>query len=305
MTPDERCRNRAAKRYGLITREEALSFGLTPRMIETRLASGVWILVQPNVYAINGAPRSWNRSLLAACLSCAPAAASHSSAAALWTLIGFQEGPIEISSSRSLRRPGVRIHRPSQLGTDQIQRIQGIPTTDAARTLIDIGTRLSIDELEIVLDDALTRKLTSLSHLGKRLEGMNGKGWRGTAALKKLIRERASGLAPAESPLETKLFQVLREERLPLPDRQVSIYDDEGFIGRVDLAYPDRRLILEAQSYKHHGNRQSWLKDVGRRQRLQFIDWKVIEVVWEDVTTRRMRFVRDMRKLVLGDSLFE
>jgi hypothetical protein len=231
--------------------------------------------------------------------------AAHASAAVLWTLIGFQEGPIEISCSRALRRSGVRIHRPSQLGADQIQRIQGIPTTDAARTLIDLGTRLSMNELEVVLDDALTRKLTSLSHLNKRVEAMNGKGWRGTAALKKLLRERESGLAPAESPLETKLFQVLREERLPLPDRQVSIYDDEGFIGRVDLAYPHRRLILEAQSYKHHGDRRSWLKDVGRRQRLQFIDGKVIEVVWEDVTTRRTRFVRKMRNLVVGDSLFD
>ena len=191
------------------------------------------------------------------------------------------------------------MHRTTQLGRHEIRRRSAIPVTDPERTLIDLGGVASCEAVEAALDHLLATRLTTLVRIRDRLEELTGPGWRGTKILGALVDERSPGDGYGESLLETKLYRVLRSAGLPLPQRQVTIIDGDRFIGRVDMAYPDRRLILEAQSFKHHSSRQAWTADLIKRRDLHVLGWRVIEVTWHDVTDGRSGFVTKMRK-VLG-----
>ncbi len=54
----------------------------------------------------------------------------------------------------------------------------------------------------------------------------------------------------------------------------------------IDLAYPERLVAIEDQSFKHHSGRASWELDVEKRQRLEDDGWIVVYVTWSDATER-------------------
>jgi hypothetical protein len=52
--------------------------------------------------------------------------------------------------------------------------------------------------------------------------------------------------------METRLRMQLIRARLPMPCVQADLYDGHGqFLGRADLYYPDRRLIIEYDGANH------------------------------------------------------
>jgi very-short-patch-repair endonuclease len=67
----------------------------------------------------------------------------------------------------------------------------------------------------------------------------------------------------AESAMESRLRMLLVLARLPRPEVQVSVHDDQGrFLGRPDLLYPRQRLAIEFDG----GNHRDRLVDDNRRQ---------------------------------------
>ena len=232
------------------------------------------------------------------------ASASHRTAAALWDCPGFPGTVIEITTTRSLQRVGVTVHRSIRLPRRYLRVRHGIPTTDPERTLVDLGAVSRRDAVETALDHFLSNRLTTTDRLVQRLTELDGPGWRGTKTLGALLRQRGD-LEAAESKLETKLFQVLRAAGLPPPQRQFEVRDGGQLVARVDLAYPEARLVLEAQSYRFHSSRQAWTNDVHRRRHLQVLGWRVVEVTWHDVTKGRREFLRSLRGLLHELSLFE
>jgi hypothetical protein len=72
----------AARQLGLITRRQALDAGITPGEIRWRAATGRWNVIRFGVFAVAGAPPSWEQRVLAAVLAGPPGTvASHFSAA--------------------------------------------------------------------------------------------------------------------------------------------------------------------------------------------------------------------------------
>jgi very-short-patch-repair endonuclease len=63
----------------------------------------------------------------------------------------------------------------------------------------------------------------------------------------------ADGLA--ESQQETRLRLLLHGSKLPRPVAQFSVYDDVGFVARVDFAWPEQRVAVEYEG-RWHGERQ-------------------------------------------------
>src|SRR5262245_57775240 len=103
----------ARRQRGLITRAQALACALTDGQITARLRNGAWILIRPDVYAIAGAPQSWEQSLLAVALA-GPCHASHRSTDFLFGARGFdQPDHLQVVSpyEQPVRLPGVHGHR--------------------------------------------------------------------------------------------------------------------------------------------------------------------------------------------------
>lgn len=66
MEADRSINDLARRHHGLITRQQALSLGAPPSGIEWKLVRGQWLVLRPGVYAIAGAPPTWEQAVLAA-----------------------------------------------------------------------------------------------------------------------------------------------------------------------------------------------------------------------------------------------
>lgn len=288
----------ATDRHGVFSRAEALALGASTDAIQRRIASGRWRVVYRGVYAIEGQPPAWRQSLMAAVLACGDdAAASHASAAALWRLPGFDEGPIELLvPGRGGKVKPYRVHRATTLPAADTTRVDGIPVTTPARTLFDIAAVCAEDTVEIALDDALRRRLVSIPVLRRRLE-QPGRGNAGRALMRELLAQRSGGGRPAESPLETMMMRVLRRHALPLPVRQYHVWLEERRL-RLDFAYPDRKVVIETDGYAYHAGRRTWQRDLERRNLLTQAGWIIIHVTWEDLRVREMSTAERIRTVL-------
>jgi len=189
--------------------------------------------------------------------------ASHRAAAFLWQLDGFAFGVAEITTTRNLRNLNdVIVHRVSELRPCDLAYVGSVPVTEVSRTLLDVASVAPPDLLEDALDDALRRRLTSLARLGWRLDNIGAKGKEGTSALRKLLDQRPDGKPFTDSPLERKVWRLIREAGLPEPVRQYEIFDGPHFVARVDFAYPAHKLVIEADGYRYHTGRRAWEHDL-------------------------------------------
>jgi very-short-patch-repair endonuclease len=202
---------------------------------------------------------------------------------------------VELSTPKKRRRSGITVHRSAVHDCDRAW-VSSIPATNVTRTLLDLGTVTSKDIVEMALDDALRRRLTSLSRLTSRLDELGGKGRRGTGVLRRLLAERDPNLPPAESVLEARLIRLLRRAHLPEPSRQFEVREQGRLLARVDLAYPDFLLAIEADGYRYHSGRAAWQGDLERRNRLTSRGWRVIHVTWADITSGGKEIVADIRR---------
>ena len=193
---------------------------------------------------------------------------------------------VEITCPRwqRARHDGLITHeRPADL-LDDVVLVQGIPCTSVERTLFDIAALGRTRTLELAIDSALRRELTSvdsLIHTGKRL---CRRGRIGSALFRAAVatRERSAPL-PGSEP-ERLLAMALVEQGLAQPELQYVVRDPDGaFVARVDLAYPEDRILIEYDSYQEHSGNRALVRDSRRRNALQGAGWAVLVATAEDV----------------------
>jgi very-short-patch-repair endonuclease len=83
---------------------------------------------------------------------------------------------------------------------------------------------------------------------------------------------------------------------LPEPETQYPVYEHGRVIARLDLAYPDRKLAIEADGYRWHAGRARWQSDLARRNRLTALGWRIIHVTWSDLRDRPDEVVERVRR---------
>ena len=87
----------------------------------------------------------------------------------------------------------------------------------------------------------------------------------------------------SKSDLESRFLDLVREAGLPLPQLNVLV---EGFL--VDAYWPQARLVVELQSWQHHGHRQAFERDNSKLASLQVAGFKALPV-----TDPQLRYERD------------
>jgi very-short-patch-repair endonuclease len=273
----------AADQYGLFTTDQARSFRIEEDGIGRRLRSGLIVREHPRVFRFAAVPPSFKQQLKAVTLwRPGKIWASHRGAAAFWKLDEVPEGTIEVSTSCNLRttRPDVIVHRISATPNRDVTEVARIPVSTVHRTLIDLGAVVEADAVELALECALRRHMTSIDRLIRRLEQTAGKGRRGAGVLRLVLERRDPLASPTESALETRFLQLLRRHRLPLPARQRVVRDEAGFVARVDFIYLDADLVVEVDSRRHHLNPKDWERDLRRRNRLTASGKRVLHVTY-------------------------
>jgi len=293
---EARAARRAGQQFGVISRAQAFTFGVTRTMIQTRLDAELWECVHPGVYRITAAPPSWRAMLMAACLAYGTdAAVSFRAAAALWLLPGFDEGPVEVTVPRCRGRvTGVIAHRITSIPPGDVTRIGAIRVTTAARTIIDIAGIAPESKVSEALDDALHRKIVRLDRLSERVDALAVKGRPGIALMRSLLDVRDAGNGISESRLESKALRLFRRSDLPDPAVQYEIWHGGRLIARPDLSYPELQLIIECDGRRWHTG-ANWARDLRRRNALTALGWTVLHVTWDDVERAPDMLVRTVR----------
>ncbi len=133
----------AESQHGLATLDQLQELGISRRMVDRLLATGQLVRVAPRVFLVHGAPPTWQRRVLAECLSAGPdAIVSHRSAAALYALDGFDQLRLVHLSVPRHRQPGkrrdVRVHRSPDYELIRPTVRQRVPVTDPARLVLDL-----------------------------------------------------------------------------------------------------------------------------------------------------------------------
>ncbi len=235
----------AATQHGVVTRRQLLELGLSSRAVTHLLRRRLLHRTHTGVYAV-GRPRlDVDGERTAALLACGAGSwISHSGAIAFWRL-GPRETPLEISVSppRTVARPGIIVHRRSNIAAIEIRVERGIAVSDPVRTLIDIAPRKDLDELENLLGAADRRDLLKPELVVRRLEPLGPDP--GVSRLRLVVERRT--LTLTDSHLERLLLPIARRAGLgdPLTQEWVNGY-------RVDFYWPDLGLVVETDGLKYH-----------------------------------------------------
>jgi hypothetical protein len=86
-----------------------------------------------------------------------------------------------------------------------------------------------------------------------------------------------------ETPLESASACYFDGHDLPSPEWQVDIYDEEGFVGRVDCAWDDTRIVGEADGRLKYATGQDLYREKRREDRLRATGRLVIRWGWVDL----------------------
>ncbi len=276
---DRRIAAIAEAQHGVFSLEQLHDLGFTRAQRDARLRSGRWTAPYERVYRIAGAPLSWRGHLLVSCwVAHGLAVASHRSAAALWDLPGGRTDIVEITCRRWKRAKadGLVVHETDLLDDCDLRSVDGIPTASVEQTLLGLAAVVDDSTVEMAIDRSLHRKLTTVVDLRKFVDEKGKRGRNGVGVLRRFVRGLDPQEGVPESPMETKLKQLLRRHGFPMPAFQYEIWHNGRFIARVDAAYPEHRIALEYDSYEHHAGRLAIDRDSERRARIQRADWEPI-----------------------------
>ena len=204
--------------------------------------------------------------------------------------------PIEVTLPRNIpvrARAGVKLRRASLPAGETTSR-RGFPVTSALRTTCDLGSRRDPIEWVVAIDSALHAGMLELADLNRYVELNTG-----AKGIRRLRRAVALADARAESPMETRLRVDLVAARLPTPEVQVELHDRGGrFLARVDLFYPDARLVIEFDGQNH---RERLAADLRRQNALVNAGYQLLRFTAGDLAVRGavVAQVRRTRELLL------
>jgi hypothetical protein len=172
--------------------------------------------------------------------------------------------------------PGVAV-RTCTLDGDVVHDPPRLRRTGRARTAVDLIRRGEVDDGVVLLDRLVTAGIVRLDDVRDAVAILHrGRGSRLAGEIVGL----ADGLAA--SPPETRLRLVMLRAGLPTPVAQFRVFDDDGFIARVDFAYPELKIAIEYDGLWHSEPGQ-FARDRRRLNRLADAGWRVIFVTAADL----------------------
>ncbi len=250
----------AARQHGVISRKDLLALGFSARAIEHRIAAGRLHRVERGVYAVGWPQLTARRRWMVAVLACGgDAALCHRSAAALWKIGTERRDRIDITVCRrtGLRRGRIRVRSRPSLPQADLTKSEGIPVTTPERTLLDLATELSPQQLERAVNEADKRDLVTPEALRAYLSDRTRQP--GVRVLRSLLDRHTFRLS--DSDLETLFRLIAAAAGLPPPLTKAMV---NGF--EVDFFWPQLGLVVEADGLRYHRTPSAQARDQLRDQ---------------------------------------
>jgi very-short-patch-repair endonuclease len=91
---------------------------------------------------------------------------------------------------------------------------------------------------------------------------------------------------------------LLTDQGLPAPEFQHVVRDATGaFVARVDLAYPEWKILVEYDSYQEHVGRLALVRDSARRNSLVALGFTTLTATPEDLKGDARELARAIRRV--------
>ena len=213
---------------------------------------------------------------------------SHSTAASMWGAplprnLAQDVVHVSTASDRTMRRPQVIGHRCARPAV----REHGVARVSSpARTWFECAEFLREEDL-VALGDYFVgpAALATIDDLAAEIRP----GARGARRARGALGRVRVG---AESAMETAVRLAVVDAGFPEPELNVDVYDDSAvFLGRVDMAWTDRRIALEYDG-DHHRDREQFRRDQRRGNGFTANDWLVIHATAADAARPAVMFER-------------
>ena len=265
----------AARQRGVVGHSQLRALGLSTHRIKHWAASGRLLPVFRGVYAVGHSALPPLGRETAALLAVGPGAVlrHHSGATLLGLLPRGEPGPVHVSveGRRPRSRPGIRVHcAPHDL---RAIRHDGLPVTGVEQLLLDLAATEPASITEEALDNALRKRLTTrprlLSFTDANRHRRGAHRLRALVAVPHVTRSRA----------ERELLTLLTRAGLPPDATNVKVAGHEA-----DLLYRDAKLIVEMDSWTHHGDRTAFERDRRRDAVHLAAGYRVLRVTWRQLT---------------------
>lgn len=275
-SPDTIIASIAQRQHGVVSRAQLLAAGITADVVDGQLKRRQLRPLHRGVFQVGPITAARAREM-AAHLACGPrSVVGRRSAAVLWQLLLPAEPPEPVEMvvrGRERRRPGIDVCRTSHLTSADITKLDGIPVTTVARTIVDLAGSGSARELEQALAQSLASRLTTRAKLEAMLKRASGR--RGTARLGAMLRGE---VALTRSEAEERLLALVRKAQLPEPATNVRI---AGF--EVDFLWRAARLVVEVDGFAFHSDGAAFERDRQRDFALTSKGLRVVRVTWKQL----------------------
>jgi hypothetical protein len=295
-SPDREIARLARRQHGVVSRRQLIALGIERRVVDRRIERGSLLAIHRGVYAVGQAGLTMEGRWLAAVLACgANAVLSHRSAAQLWGMLPRSRSvPEATRPTAARRRSQLTVHRGSLPG-DEVDVVDGIPTTSATRTLLDLAPMLSRGRLETAFNEIEVRRLTSRRSLPELLERYPRR--QGSAALRLLLSERSAGAGVTRNEFEERFAVLLDSVGLPRPHLNADLAV-RGRFYEVDCLWRSQKVVVELDGHAVHGTRRAFETDRERDRILLAEGWRPLRVTWWQLRDEPEAIVRDLRGLL-------
>ncbi len=280
---------------------EIRRLGISGEVARKRVQRGRWFRIHPAVYSLVPRPLLTPQGhRAAAVLACGPDAFLCCRAAAAQRGVRPDNRTrIDVGVPRrsAAHRPGIHIHRLSDIHPDEIELTAGIPCTTLARTMLDLAAVLPVRPVERALNEAEVQGIFDLRALEEQLD--RHRGHRGAATLRDALDKIAGGSTVTFSWFEEQMMQVVDAAGLPRP--RVNRYIDPGDGGlpvRADFHWPRHRLVVETDGWQFHRTRAAFESNRRGDQRLALLDIRVLRFTDRQFEHERPRVTRTLSALL-------
>ncbi len=272
----------ARRQGGALSRSQAAGLGFTRGQIDYRVRRGLWKPVARLGYRLVEALDDTDL-LSAACALLPAAVVFRRSAAVLHAIpsIGTEQPQVSVHSRTTHVFPGVEVHRCHDMADEHVTELRGLRVTTIERTVVDLAAELSIRHLSWVVDRLIAKQAMSVEVLERTASEVGRRGKPGTRSMRSIIE--ALDLGSEVSPLEQRGRALLAAHH-GIPVIQSEYPVPWASHRRFDDAIPEAQLAIEWDSYRWHGQRDSFESDRRRDRDAASHGWRVLRFTWRDVT---------------------
>lgn len=283
----------AERQHGVVSHRQILELGADRSLVLGRHQAGLLVSLYQGVYAVGHRRRSRESGWIAAVLACGPGAVlSHSSAGGLWGLCGSR-GSIEVlrqsGGFRGAGHRGVRLHQTRRLYEYEVTLERGIPVATMERVLLDLAGRTDSKQLERMLVQACKRDDFSWDRFGRIIS--RRRGCKGVGRLRRLALEVNPEAQETKSDSEVDFLALWRDVSLLVPAVNVLV---EGHL--VDFLWSAQKVIVETDSWSHHGDRPTFEDDRQRDVDLIAAGYEVHRTTYKMLQRNPAPFLRNVQR---------